>query len=550
MPVRLRLGSQIGAILFLLFGTAMMLVAYFNISILSRTVVAMTLTEYLRYGEDITGRAQGLLNDDPWRHPQTYPWPAQELQQLLARYENLREFEVFDSRGQVYWRFHPAYAVRGTDTLQTTDFFRRVDGWGSLCRFADDGRLYPALEVSPFEGNALVFEYYRPIRSNNRTVGGLHASFIVPEFGRRLNVVLWGNVALALIFAVTAFSAVYLWTEYAIKRPLDFILKAQEQLARGDFDARVPLEDDPTNEIAAISHSFNRMSADVNRFQAQLVEKTQRLLEVNEQYRRLNEKLEEQVDEKTVELQEFFSMITHELKVPLAAIQGYSHLMLHSRHDELSDKQRKFLQNIATATWHLLALVKNMTDSVKYEAGKIRYDFETVGLAELVAEVQSHLHPALEEGGIVLSTELNGCQQVYADRTKLQQVLINLASNAVRFSPEHGTVRIVAEDEGDLVRLTVADEGTGIAPSDVQHLFDKFSQFGTADAAAKGLGLGLYIVRRIVEGHGQTIHVESELSQGTRFWFQVRKGAAPERAETSERENLTSGGGRSPSSES
>ncbi|HEY4000406.1 MAG TPA: HAMP domain-containing sensor histidine kinase [Candidatus Xenobia bacterium] len=524
MPIRLRLSAQIAAILSLLFLLAVGLIAYFNLTILIQVLEGNARLQYRTSATDAAAQidaqvpvaAHGLSD---WKNA------SRELLPIFNRLGNVQVFEMYDTHGNLLWD----YTVNHRTAIDPTHYMEKISSesrdWGEFCEVDNAHRLRPVAAGDYATTEMMTYEYYHTVQSPKGPLGAYHISFLVSEIFERVRLVFFGNLLLGLVFGLTAIVAVAWWAEYAIHRPLNFILQAQERLGKGDFETVIPFgEPSSQNEIATISGSFNQMTTQLSRIQEELMEKSERLMEVNQQYRQLNERLEGEVEEKTEELREFFSLITHELKVPLAAIQGYTHLMLQPRTSELTDKQRKYMQSIGTATWHLLGLVRNMLDSVKYDAGKMQFYFDTFDLAELASEVESQLTPAMDEHRVSLRCRIGpGCETLYGDRTKVGQVLINLISNAARFSPADGEVQVEAVEEGDRARLTVTDHGPGIAAENLPHLFDKFTQFGTADASGQGLGLGLYIVRRIVQGHGQTVEVSSEAGQGTIFTFWLAK---------------------------
>ncbi|MEW6281470.1 MAG: HAMP domain-containing sensor histidine kinase, partial [Candidatus Eremiobacterota bacterium] len=268
-----------------------------------------------------------------------------------------------------------------------------------------------------------------------------------------------------------------------------------------------------------VSNSLNRLSLDLSKYQGELEEKTRRLEQANQRYRQLTERLEQQVEEKTRELREFFSLVTHDLRIPLAATQGYADLLL-KRPGEMTEKQRRFSRSIRVANSHALELVRNLLDAMRYEAGQNQTIVpESFRFEELVEEVVSHLSvPGDEEKAAPLGVEVPPGVVVRADRTRIGRVLGNLMSNALRHV---GSARLVAHVEGPNLRIVVQDDGPGIPAEHLPLLFEKFTHFPTETGPSSGLGLGLYIVRRILEGHGESIHVESQVGEGTRFWFHL-----------------------------
>jgi signal transduction histidine kinase len=157
----------------------------------------------------------------------------------------------------------------------------------------------------------------------------------------------------------------------------------------------------------------------------------------------------------------------------------------------------------------------------------MRLDITSIDLNKLLAELHEAMEPLAREKEIALTEKLApGLPLVEADRTKLRRILVNLLSNALKFTPRQGAVEVRAALEGERVRLTVEDTGVGIAPDDVKRLFDKYEQARSrATRGEKGTGLGLYITRQLVELHGGEIEVQSEPGRGSAFSFTLPKGS-------------------------
>jgi signal transduction histidine kinase len=174
-------------------------------------------------------------------------------------------------------------------------------------------------------------------------------------------------------------------------------------------------------------------------------------------------------------------------------------------------------------TQNLIELVNDLLDASKLESGTMRLDLASIELAGLVAELREQMLPMAREKEITLGESLaDGLPPLRADRAKLRRVLVNLLSNALKFTPRGGRVEVSAAREGALVRVSVSDTGVGIPPEDLARLFDKYEQARSrATRSEKGTGLGLYITRQLVELHGGGISVTSEVGQGSTFSFTV-----------------------------
>ncbi|HEX5146434.1 MAG TPA: ATP-binding protein [Conexibacter sp.] len=217
--------------------------------------------------------------------------------------------------------------------------------------------------------------------------------------------------------------------------------------------------------------------------------------------------------------QDFFALVSHELRTPLTAILGYVELLLsdddaaafppeHARHLEVIERNAR----------RLVRLVGDLLFAAQVEGAPLLLEPGEVELGALVHDAVALARPRAEAAGVALVTELEPVDPCVGDRDRLAQVLDNLLSNALKFTPPGGQVVVRLDGDATVARLEVADTGVGIAEEDLPHLFDRFYRARSANArATPGLGLGLTIVRSIVEGHGGTVAVVSEVGRGTSF---------------------------------
>jgi signal transduction histidine kinase len=214
---------------------------------------------------------------------------------------------------------------------------------------------------------------------------------------------------------------------------------------------------------------------------------------------------------------DFMATVSHELRTPLTSISGYLELLEDGDYGELTAAQRSALGIVDRNTTRLRGLIEDLLVLNKIEATGLRSEIEDVHVADLVAGVVEMLRPVAEEGQVELTmSPIEAGLVVRVDRSQLERSLINLGSNAVKFTPAGGQVSLAATAEGDQVVIKVADTGIGIPVKDQARLFDRFFRASNAtDAAIPGTGLGLAIVRAIVEGHGGELQVESAEGVGT-----------------------------------
>ena len=221
----------------------------------------------------------------------------------------------------------------------------------------------------------------------------------------------------------------------------------------------------------------------------------------------------------------FLANMSHEIRTPLNAILGLAHLM---QRDNLTDEQQEQLETIDASGRHLLAVINDVLDLAKIEAGHLQLDVTDFHLAAIFGNLQSMLGAAARAKGLSLSTDADDVPQwLRGDAVRLRQALLNLVSNAVKFT-EQGSVTVrssVLENDGDelLVRFEVRDTGVGIATDEAARLFEPFTQAeSSASRRYGGTGLGLAITRRLAHMMGGEAGLESSLGSGSMFWFTAR----------------------------
>jgi signal transduction histidine kinase len=217
---------------------------------------------------------------------------------------------------------------------------------------------------------------------------------------------------------------------------------------------------------------------------------------------------------------QFLANMSHELRTPLNAIIGFSELMYEGRVGPVSAEHREYLGDILTSGRHLLQIINDILDLAKVESGKIDMHPEAVVLETLVGEVRDILRSLAADKRLHLATEVDATlTEIRTDPARLKQVLYNFLSNAIKFTPDGGTVNVRLTPEGpDFFRLAVEDTGIGIAPEDLDRLFVEFQQLDAgAGKRYQGTGLGLALTRRIAETEGGYVEVSSVLGKGSIF---------------------------------
>ncbi len=235
-----------------------------------------------------------------------------------------------------------------------------------------------------------------------------------------------------------------------------------------------------------------------------------------------NEKIALNAAKKAARLKdEFLASMSHELRSPLTAIIGFAERIPAKIDKGENDKAMSFAEDIQSSAGHLLGLINDILDFAKIESGEMAILKEKISIHEIADNLISLFRSIAEEKSIDLKCRLpDNLPFIKADRKRLMQVMVNLVSNAIKFTPEGGTVKVSATG-GDGIILTVEDTGVGIAPEEQEIVFNRFSQVGRRKKEQQGTGLGLAISKQIVELLGGRIWLESKPGEGSRFYVSL-----------------------------
>jgi signal transduction histidine kinase/DNA-binding response OmpR family regulator len=216
----------------------------------------------------------------------------------------------------------------------------------------------------------------------------------------------------------------------------------------------------------------------------------------------------------------FLANMSHELRTPLNAILGFAELLIDNRETDIApERRRKFLETIHRSGKHLLALINDILDLAKVDAGQMTIEVESIPATGAVAEALGVVEQLAQDQGILLGSHIDPTLSITADPGRVKQILLNLLSNAIKFTERGGQVTVGARRDGQLARFEVTDTGMGITQEDQPRLFHEFQQASSADRRRQGTGLGLALTRRLVELHGGTIGLDSVPNEGSTFWF-------------------------------
>jgi PAS domain S-box-containing protein len=225
---------------------------------------------------------------------------------------------------------------------------------------------------------------------------------------------------------------------------------------------------------------------------------------------------------------DFLAMMSHELRTPLNAIGGYVQLLEMGVHGPITPAQAEALGRVTRSQQHLLRLINDILNLARIESGRIDYDLQTISLNDIVMATLPMIEPQIAARGLRYDVDVPLGLKAAADREKLEQILLNLLSNATKFTHEGGSLRIegaLAPDREDLVELRVSDTGVGIPADRLELVFEPFMQVESSHAArVEGTGLGLSISRDLARGMGGDLTAESTLGIGSTFTIRLRRG--------------------------
>jgi signal transduction histidine kinase len=245
-----------------------------------------------------------------------------------------------------------------------------------------------------------------------------------------------------------------------------------------------------------------------------------------------NARLFREIEQKSRELEaasrhksEFLANMSHELRTPLNAVIGFSEVLSERMFGELNEKQEEYLKDIYSSGQHLLSLINDILDLSKIEAGRMELEVADFSLPAAIDNALTLVRERASRRRIVLGRVIDEpVGMIRGDERKVKQVLLNLLSNALKFTPEGGRIDVRAAMTEGVAEVSVADTGVGIAPEDQEAIFEEFRQVGTADKKVEGTGLGLALSRKFIELHGGRIWVESEVGEGSTFSFRLPMG--------------------------
>ncbi len=330
----------------------------------------------------------------------------------------------------------------------------------------------------------------------------------------------------ALSVLLAGIGAVLAWgISRRITRPLSELASAAESLGRGEYvtgSHPVIGSGEPRDEMGRLEASFEHMALEIEssrRDQERRIEEAQAAANALE---RANAQLQEamrEADRANLAKSDFLAMMSHELRTPLNAIGGYTQLLELEVHGPITEAQREALERIERSHAHLLRLINDVLNFARLDAGQVRYDLADVPVDRALAELEPLVAPQLMSRRLVYRCSATDPHlTVHADVDKLQQIVLNLLTNAMKFTPEGGEVALECEPREREVLIHVRDDGIGVPADRLETIFDPFVQVNRSlSRPHEGVGLGLAISRDLARGMGGDLKVRSQVGKGSVF---------------------------------
>jgi len=323
------------------------------------------------------------------------------------------------------------------------------------------------------------------------------------------------TLIVSLVLSVIVIGLLSLYISRNITGPLIRLESITKKISEGKTGLQIPVKGD--YEIRQLANSFNEMSKYLQKYQEEILRRTQA------EERSLNlEKLQ-------IHKEEFFSMITHELKTPLTPIIGFCQALSDPEIlGTLTPEQLDAVETILKNAYRLRSIIGDLLDSHRLGFDKIKFNFTEVDVVELTNSVIKNFEKEIESKKIQCDVSAKPPMLITTDKQRVEQVLTNIFVNSIDFVPKDtGKISVSVKLQKDHVLFTIQDNGTGIPQDEIANIFDPFSQIDTSLTRKHGgAGLGLAICRALVTKLGGKIWVESELDKGTTFYFTISQKVA------------------------
>jgi len=396
-----------------------------------------------------------------------------------------------------------------------------------LKKFPWDGNM-PGSDMKSLQSSISFFRYdtfIYPIYSDLKLQGYYLIRFVPKSYASLFKRILFFNLLLVLIAGALYFLLISQVGKIILK-PLNDLIMGIDFIKKGDLNYVLDIK--TGDEIERLGHSYNFMR--------------EKLLSSKNQIEQYTNELESLVDKRTMELKDanlklqqadklksqFFANVSHELRTPLTLILAPLESLIEEYSGEIPNKAVSHLTTMHNNSVRLLRLINSLLELSRIEAGKSQLLYSKVNIHALLHFYLSNLNSFAETKSIGLDLdEANNDLKLYLDLDKAEQIFMNLLSNALKFTPEGGRISISIYDEGENVRIDIKDTGIGMAREELDRIFERFMQLDVKQRKKQqGTGIGLYLVKNLIELHNGSIKVDSHEGQGTVFSVTFKKGKA------------------------
>ncbi|MHC4276266.1 MAG: sensor histidine kinase [Planctomycetota bacterium] len=453
--------------------------------------------------------------------------PLRRLRQLDSE-EELAFCRVILASGQVIAQETRPWMKTSANNIPLT--FASIDNEGGYIDYyfkSSKERLHifhaPVIEKGVVEEEALAGQFLG-MPEEKQFLATVQIALTQEKLNKEIMTTIWLIIVPFSIAVVAGGIAIYFFVAKLIVNPIQDLRKATDRVASGDWTQEIPVK--KKDEIGLLASSLNHMTANLKKYlkeKESATEARQKALADAKHSAELSELKSN-----------FLSTVSHELRTPLTSIMGFTKLIQKKFTQEIApvipatdvaaqNLCKKMTENMAFVlkeTERLSHLLDDLLDLSKIEAGKVEWHMQNLRLRDLVTSSVNAFRLLIVEKGLRIETKYLGPDcMVYGDRDRLVQVIINLLSNAMKYTAKGG-ITCSVEASVDTVKVSVIDTGTGIDSKDIPKLFRRFIQAGdTLPDKPKGTGLGLAICKEIVEHHGGSIFAESQLGIGSTFSF-------------------------------
>jgi signal transduction histidine kinase len=359
----------------------------------------------------------------------------------------------------------------------------------------------------------------RPLEHRiGETAGAISFKIPMDSFEAALRTRALSRLVFTFVLITLSVVSIHALMAHLVTNPLQKLAAICAQIGRGHGHfVPLPQQIGARGELAHLAEQFGVMAKRLTNLyqnlEDQVADRTKELMEANQELAKANRLKSE-----------FLASVSHELRTPLTSIIAFTELMLERIPGDLSERQEEYLQDIFQSSRRLLTSINDLLDLAKIEAGRMQLVLSDFPVGEVLSDVDRQMRPVAIQKGIRLNCE--SCPElpvVRADRSKVEQVILNLVSNAIKFTPSGGTVTLfgACQDESSLV-IMVRDTGIGIRREDQALIFESFRQADSPTSRSqRGWGLGLALAKHLVGMHGGQIWVDSEPGKGSTFFFTI-----------------------------